>query len=55
MANEYIYIQDEDVYGYIVNRGAYASLVRYNLGGIEYEVMMLNEDFIITEEIEEEY
>lgn len=54
VANEKVYIIDEDVYGYIVRRGAYGSLIRYNIGGIEYEVMMLNEDFIIVQEIEEE-
>lgn len=55
VANERIYISDEDVYGHIVKRGAYASLVSYKVGGIEYEVMMINEDFTIVEEIEEEY
>ena len=54
MANEKIYIPDEDIYRYIVTRGAYGSLVRYSLDGIEYEVMMLNEDFVIVQEIEEE-
>lgn len=55
MANEKIYISDEDVYGYILKRGAYASLVKYKVKGIDYEVMMINEDFVIVEEIEEKY
>lgn len=55
MANEKIYIPDEDAYGRIITRGAFASLVKYSLGGIEYEIMMLNEDFVVVEEIEEEY
>ena len=46
-------IPDEDEKGTIIKRGAYASLVRYSLGGVQYEVMMLNEDFIIIEEEEE--
>lgn len=48
--NDKIYIPDEDVYGVIINLGAYASLVNYSLGGIEYEVLMLNEDFIVVGE-----
>lgn len=55
MANEKIYIIEDDIHGYIVKRGAHASLVRYSLGGVEYEIDMLNEEFIIIEEIEEEY
>jgi hypothetical protein len=54
-----IYIPDEQEYGELVTRGAYASLVRYSSGGVMYEVMMLNEDFDIVQdivlEIEEEY
>ena len=48
--NDRVYIPDEDVYGVIVNLGAFASMVRYNVGGIEYEVLMLNEDFTILGE-----
>lgn len=29
----------------VVQRGAYASLVRYTRGGIDYEVVMENEEF----------
>lgn len=48
-----IYIPDEDVYGEVVSEGAYASVVEYSLGGILYNVVMLNEDFVVVEEIEE--
>lgn len=50
MEDEVIYIPYEDEYGVIVQRGAHASLVKYSSGGINYEVILLNEDF---EEIEE--
>ena len=39
--------------------GAFASTVRYTIGGVMFEVIMLNEDFDIIQdisiEIEEEY
>lgn len=55
MVSERIYIPDEDTYGVILKRGAFASLVSYSSRGISYEIMMLNEDFTIIQEIEEEY
>lgn len=55
-----VYIHDEECYGVTESMGAFASLVKYNKGGIEYKVMMLNEDLIFLEDInmsieEEEY
>lgn len=54
-----IYIPDEEVYGELVSEGAFASTVRYTVGGVMFEVIMLNEDFDIIQdisiEIEEEY
>lgn len=46
-----VYIPDEKEYGIIVSAGAYASTVRYNAMGIEYQVIMSNEDFIVVEDI----
>jgi hypothetical protein len=46
-----VYIQDEECYGVTESMGAFASLVKYNKNGIEYKVMMLNEDLIFIENI----
>ena len=46
-----VYIEDESVYGYLISEGAYASLIRYNKYGVEYNVMMLNDEFEIIEDI----
>jgi hypothetical protein len=46
-----VYISDEDCYGVTESMGAFASLVKYNKQGIEYKVMMLNEDLIFIEDI----
>ena len=46
---------DDNAYGVILKRGAHASMVSYSCGGVHYEIMMLNEDFIIIEDIEEEF
>ena len=50
MANRRIYIPDEDEYGIVLSYGTFASLVKYSLGGVDYQVMLLNEDFIVLEE-----
>lgn len=46
-----VYIEDEKCYGVTESMGAFASLVKYNKNGIEYKVMMLNEDLIFIEDI----
>jgi hypothetical protein len=46
-----VYIQEEECYGVTESMGAFASLVKYNKNGIEYKVMMLNEDLIFIENI----
>lgn len=46
-----VYISDEGCYGVTESMGAFASLVKYNKNGIEYKVMMLNEDLIFIEDI----
>ena len=55
-----VYLLDDEIYGELISHGSYASTVRYVLDGIEYQTVMLNEDFDIIEEvhiqeIEEEY
>jgi len=47
----FVYIEEEGCYGITENMGAYASLVKYNKDGIEYKVMILNEDLIFLEDI----
>lgn len=46
---ERAYLMDEGIMGEIVSLGAHASLIRYNDRGMEYEVYVLNEDFLIIE------
>lgn len=57
--NIIIYVHDEQVYGKIINQGAFASLVNFSKDGIEYEIFMENDEFDIVQdiavEIEEEF
>lgn len=46
-----VYIYAEKCHGSVENLGAYASMVKYNKDGIEYEELMSNEDFTIVDEI----
>ena len=46
-----VFIPDEEVYGEVISLGSYASKVHYVLDGIEYEIIMLNEDFEIIEQV----
>lgn len=48
--NYVVYIPHEGVFGVVVSLGAHVSMVRYNLGGIEYEVYMENDDFMLRNE-----
>ena len=56
--NHIVYIEDDQCYGIAESMGAFASPVKYYKGGIEYRVMVLNEDLIFIEDasigIEEE-
>lgn len=49
-----VYIPDEAVYGRVISYGTYHSIVKYAVGGIDYEVIMLNDDLDFLEEIETE-
>lgn len=46
-----VFIHGESCYGMVEQLGAYASLVKYNKDGTEYEEMLANEDFTIVDEI----
>ena len=46
-----VYIPDEKCHGVATSMGAHACLVTYQAGGIEYEVLMLNEELIFLEDI----
>lgn len=46
-----VYISDEKCYGTTESMGAFASLVKYYKNGIEYKIMMLNEDLIFIEDV----
>lgn len=39
-----VFIPEEGVYGEVISLGSYASMVEYSVSGINYKVMMLNED-----------
>jgi len=46
-----VYILDEKVYGTVDQLGAFASVVKYQKEGIDYEVLLENDEFAIVDEI----
>lgn len=46
-----VYIFEEKAYGTVDKLGAFASMVKYQKDGIEYEELFENEDFAIVDEI----
>lgn len=46
-----VYIYDEKTYGTVDKLGAFASVVKYNKDGIDYEELLENSDFAIVDEI----
>ena len=46
-----IHIPDEEAFGTVEQHGAFVSLVRYEKDGIEYEVFLENEEFVIVNEL----
>jgi hypothetical protein len=46
-----VYLIDEKTYGERIMTGAYASLIRYRVGGFEYTSYLANEDFEVVEEV----
>lgn len=48
---QYVYLLEERTYGLIVGPiGAYYTMVRWVKGGIEYETLIENEDYINLED-----
>lgn len=50
--NPMVYLYDQGVLGQLISYNAHASLVKYQINGIEYETMVLNDDFEIVEELD---
>jgi hypothetical protein len=46
-----VYLIDEKAYGERIMTGAYASLIKYHVGGFEYISYFANEDFKVVEEV----
>ena len=46
-----VYLYDQGILGYLIQYNAHASKVGYDLEGIGYETIMLNEDFEIIQEM----
>lgn len=55
MALEIVYVYDEGCYGYIVQRNAYWAWIKYAKDGNEYEVQILNDDYDIIREGDDEF
>jgi len=45
-----VYIYSEKVYGTIKYMGAFASMVTYEIEGVQYEELLENDDFMIVGE-----
>jgi hypothetical protein len=45
-----VYIQSEKVYGTVKKMGAFASMVIYEIDGIQYEELLENEDLLFLGE-----
>ncbi len=45
MANELVWLFDERTFAWLKRRDAYTSVVRYSRGGIDYEVLVDNDDY----------
>jgi hypothetical protein len=46
-----VWIYEESVYGNIISEGVYASLIRYQKDGIDHQVYLENDEFIVMDEI----
>ena len=46
-----VYIYSEKSYGAVEQLGAFASMVKYQKDGIDYEVLLENDEFAIVDEI----
>ena len=46
-----VYVYTEKLYGTVEQLGAFASMVKYQKDGIDYEVLLENDEFAIVDEI----
>ena len=46
-----IYLYDQGILGELIQYNAHASIVYYQMDGLEYETIVLNEDFEIIQEM----
>lgn len=49
MQNEIVWLTEERTFGELITLGAYYSLVRYTRGGIDYDVLISNDEFYMGE------
>ena len=47
----FVYIPDEHVYGTVISRGAWASLIEYHEDGVGYKIEIPNDEFIVLDEV----
>lgn len=47
-----VYLFEEQLYGYLISENSYMSKIRYEDGGIMYEIFVENDDFEIVEDIQ---
>lgn len=45
-----VYIQSEQVYGTVEKMGAFASMVKYEIDGVQYEELLENDDLLFLGE-----
>lgn len=45
MSNEYVMLVEERILAEVVERNAFFSIVKYTSGGINFEVLVSNEEF----------
>jgi hypothetical protein len=46
-----VYIPEEKVFGEVLSLGAYASRVHFIKDGFEHDIYLMNEDFIVVEQV----
>ena len=49
--DSYVYIPDEGVYGTVISRGAWASIIEFYDAGVKYIVEIPNDEFTDVNEI----
>ena len=50
-----VFLKEESVYAELITAGAHASRVKYRYGGVEYEVLVENEEIeFLDDDLEEE-